>query len=229
MGDLFNLFTKIVEVYGVPGSIILVTLIIILYGLHLIIKSYPALVTSCFDKIFKDKSEKHTNGAIHRKTVTPKVRAELLDLASTIKADRALVFEFSNGSSNLVGLPFLYMTVTCEVTTPNTPTVGHQYQKMNTAIFSEFLEKLEEKGYFYVKDIDETKESFPVLYNFMKPNDVKSVLFYSLYGINDTMGFIVATTVKDKEFTREDALPRMAGSAQIISSLLNFDMLHDKL
>ena len=229
MEELFNLFSKIIDVYGVAGSIIIITLIVILYGLHLMIKNYPTIVTSCLDRVFKEKNDKHTHGAKHRKTVTPKIRAEILDLAETVKADRVLVFEFSNGSSNLVGLPFLYMTATCEVTTPNTPTVGHQYQKLNTAIFSEFLEKLEEKGYYYVKDIEETKDSFPVLYNFMKPNDVKSALFYSLYGINDTTGFVVATTVKDKEFTREDALPRIASSAQIISSLLNFDLLHDKL
>lgn len=121
------------------------------------------------------------------------------------------------------------MSATCEVVTPNTSAVSSQYQKINTAIVAEFLERLDEKGYFYVRDIEECKENCPVLYSFMKPNGVHSALFYSLYGVNDTIGFVVVTTIKDHEFSREVSLPRVAGTAQIISSLLNFDTLHEKL
>jgi hypothetical protein len=121
------------------------------------------------------------------------------------------------------------MSATCEVVTPNTTAVSSQYQKINTAIVAEFLERLDEKGYYYAKNIEECKNTCPVLYSFMKPNGVHSALFYSLYGVNDTIGFIVATTVRDHEFSRDVSLPRVAGTAQIVSSLLNFDTLHDNL
>lgn len=166
---------------------------------------------------------------MHRKNISPKVRAEILELAEEIRADRVLVFEFSNGTSNLVGLPFLYVSATYEVTTPGTAPVAMQYQKVNAAIIAEFIEELEEKGYYYVRDIADSKEKYPILYSFMYPNNAHSALFYTLYGVNNTIGFIVATTVNKKEFTREDSLPRIAGSAQIISSLLNFDTLREKL
>ena len=229
MTDLLNLFSKIVEYYGQTAAIVIVVIVVIIDGGFLLLKNYSSIVLKFLETRWKEKEDRHTFAAKHRKNITPKVRAELSELAQEIKADRVLVFEFSNGSSNLVGLPFLYMSATCEVVTHNTPSVSSQYQKINTAIVAEFLERLDEKGYYYVKDIEECKVNCPVLYSFMKPNGVHSALFYSLYGVDDTIGFVVATTVNEREFSREVSLPRVAGTAQIISSFLNFDTLNDKL
>ncbi len=229
MTDLLEIFNKLVEYYGKEAAAAMIIVGMIVYGVYLISKNYSSLIKKYFEEHLSVESKKHSNGALHRKNVSPKIRAEILEVAEEIKADRVLVFEFSNGTSNLVGLPFLYLTATYEVTTPGTPPVALQYQKVNAAIVAEFIEELEEKGYYYVKDIVETREKYPILYNFMHPNGAHSALFYTLYGVNNTIGFVVATTVKDKEFTRSDALPKIAGAAQIISSLLNFDTLHEKL
>lgn len=229
MTEIFNLFTKIVEHYGQTAAFGTLIVTVIVYGVYLLLKNYSSLIKTYLENKLADKQKEHATAALHRKNIAPKIRSELLYLAQEIKADRVLVFEFSNGSSNLVGLPFLYMTATYEVITPGTATVSTQYQRVNTAIVAEFLEALESKGYFYARNIDEIKETFPVAYNLMKPNGVHSALFYTLYGVDDTIGFIVATTVKQHEFTREDTLPRIAGTAQIVSSLLNFDSLHENL
>ena len=98
---------------------------------------------------------------------------------------------------------------------------------MNTTLFATFLEKLEDKGYYYCHDIEEIKEVEPMLYFFMKPNKVKSMLFYSLYGVEETIGFIVITSTDTKEFTREDTLSKVACAAQLVSSMLNFDKIKE--
>lgn len=229
MTELINLFNKLVDHYGYEAALSIAILIGILYGGYLLLKTYSSTIKKYLELKLDEGSKKHADGAVYRKNISPKVRAEILELAEEIRADRVLVFEFSNGTSNLVGLPFLYVSATYEVTTPGTAPVALQYQKVNAAIIAEFLEKLEEKGYYYVKDIEDSKEEFPILYSFMHPNNAHSVLFYTLYGVNNTIGFVVATTVNKKTFTREDSLPKIAGSAQIISSLLNFDTLHEKL
>lgn len=229
MTEIFALFNKIVEQYGQTAALSTLIVTVIVYGVYLLLKNYSSLIKTYLENKLEDKNKEHATAALHRKNIAPKIRSELLDLAQEIKADRVLVFEFSNGSSNLVGLPFLYMTATYEVITPGTATVSTQYQRVNTAIVAEFLEVLESKGYFYTKNIDEIKEAFPVTYNLMKPNNTHSALFYSLYGLNDTIGFIVATTVKQHEFTRDDTLPRIAGTAQVVSSFLNFDSMHENL
>lgn len=229
MAELLEVFNKLVEYYGKDMALYIVIALIIFYGLHLLLKTYSGVLKKLIEKWLDEKNKKHSDGAKHRKNVSPKIRTELLELAQEIKADRALVFEYSNGTSNLVGLPFLYVSATYEVTTPGTNTVSLKYQKVNAALIAEFLEDLEEKGYYYVHNIECIKNKYPILYNMMKPNDVCTALFYTLYGVNNTIGFVVATTVKDKEFTRDEALPEIAGSAQIISSLLNFDAINEKL
>lgn len=229
MTELLDLFNKMVEYYGQEAAIYIMIALVIIYGVYLLLKNYSSVIKTYLEERLDEKNKKHLSGALHRKSISPKIRTEILEVAEEIKADRVLVFEFSNGTSNLVGLPFLYLSATYEVVTPGTSPVALQYQKINAAIVAEFIEELEEKGYYYVKDIAETREKFPILYNFMAPNGAHSALFYTLYGVNNTIGFMVATTVKNHEFTRADSLPKIAGAAQIISSLLNFDTIHDKL
>lgn len=229
MTELIQLIEKIIENYGQTTAIILIFVIVLLYLGYLIVKNFPSLVENFIKKHFDKKNQAHVEAAQHRKNVTPKIRSELSEVAKEVNADRALLFEYSNGSSNLIGLPFLYTSATCEVVTAGTSPVSYQYQKINTALIAEFLEKLEDKGYFYIKNLEEIQQTHPVLYNFMHPNNVNSALFYTVYGVNDTIGFVVVTTIGENSFTREDALPKVAGVAQIISSLLNFDTLHEKL
>jgi len=119
------------------------------------------------------------------------------------------------------------MSATCEVLTPNIDAISPKYQKINTTLLASFLEKLEDKGYFYVRDLEEVRETEPMLYSFMKPDNIKSALFYTLYGVDDTIGFVLITTVGDKEFTREDTLSKVACTAQLISALINFDKIYE--
>ena len=54
-------------------------------------------------------------------------------------------------------------------------------------------------------------------------------MFYSIYGVNDTLGFIVLTSVNNKILLRKDIISKVAESAQVISSLLNLEELEDKI
>jgi hypothetical protein len=227
MTELINLFADIVENYGLATAMILFLMGAFTYALFKINKNYSSVLKKFIETREINREKEHTNAALYRKKVTPKIRRELRYLAEGTKSDRAILFEFSNGNSNLMGLPFLYTTATCEVVTSCTDSVSHKYQKVNTSLIASFLEKLEGKGYFYAADIEEIKEQYPTLYAFMKPNRVKSMLFYSLYGVDDTIGFIVITTTEERTFTRDETISKIANTAQIISSLLNFNAIHN--
>lgn len=225
MTTLFNFFEKIAEQYGIAVAIVIGFIVFIIYTVYIINKNYASIIKKYLEDKLVSTAKDHSIAAFHRKNVTPKIRNKLLYLAKEVNADRVLVFEFSNGSSNLVGLPFLYTTATCEVITAGTSVVSQKYQKINTTLIATFLENLEEKGYFYAEDIEEIKSEHPTVYAFMKPNGVKSLLFYSLYGVDDTIGFIAVTSVGEHSFSREDALPKVASTAQSISSLLNYNTI----
>lgn len=229
MTGLIELLNKIMEYYGQTAAGIIMILIILVYSVYLITKNYSSVIKAYLERRLNEKDKVHAKAAQHRKSVTPKVRKELSELAEDINADRAIVFEYSNGSTNLVGLPFLYVSATCEVVTPSTIPVSSRYQKLNTSIIAQFLEVLEDKGYFYVEDLTELRDEHPIIYDLMKPNGVKSVLFYILSGVDDTIGFICVTTVGENYFTRGQSLPKTAAMAQRISSYLNFDKLHEDL
>jgi hypothetical protein len=223
MLELLELINSIINKYEGAAASTMIIVASLLYGMHYLVKNYSTSIKSYLQKSVDDKTKHHEEAAQHRKNIMPVIREEISQLAKEIGADRVLVFEYSNGSSNLVGLPFLYMTATNEVVTPGTASVFANYQRINTCIVAEFLERLEDKGYFYIENIEEIKNVYPMIYNFMAPNSAKTALFYSLYGIKGTIGFIVATTVHESSFKRDVGLPRIAQTAQQVSTLLNFN------
>lgn len=229
MRTILDLLDKIFEYYGQTASTIVLVIIVVVYSVYLITRKHSSLLKTYLEKRWDRQEQIHADTTQHRKNITPRIRQELSELAEEVGADRAIVCEFSNGSSNLIGLPFLYMSATYEVVTPGTLPISYQYQKINTSILAEFLEKLDEKGYFYVEDIEEIKNDLPILYNMMKPNGAKSMLFYTIRGMHDAIGFIIIVKVNEETFTRDDTLPKAANAAQVISSYLNFDRLHEKL
>ncbi|MDA3856319.1 MAG: hypothetical protein PF569_08730 [Candidatus Woesearchaeota archaeon] len=183
------------------------------------------------EKYLKDrmleKEKTHTKAAVYRRDIMPKIRHSLDELASTVNADRAMLFELSNGSQNLIGLPFLYATATSEVISKRTFPVIQKYQKVNTSIIASFLEALEEKGYFYFNDLEDIKDEFPTMYQFMKPNNVRSGMFYTLYGVDNNIGFLCVTTTGQRKFPREGTITKIASTAQLISSLLNYNKINN--
>ena len=229
MDIIFEFFKHIAENYGTTFAVLFLVIVLILFGVYFIIKSFPDVIKDYVEHKLLDDKQSHVLGTTKRKTISPQVIKILSDLLLHVNGDRALLFEYSNGTSNLAGLPFVFINATSEVLSINTKSVAHLYQRFNVSLLADFLLNLEDESYYYALDIEEVKCKFPYLYGFMKPNDVKSMLFYTIYGISEPLGFIVVTTTKDKTFTRKHSLPLIAEAAQQISSLLNFKELDSQI
>ena len=227
MTDLFQIFKSIAETYGEPTAITIIILVGLIYFIYKIVKNSTSLITRYIEMKLLEPSETHKKAADHRKNITPEIRKMLLELGRETDADRTLLFEYSNGNSNLVGLPFLYITATCEVLKPHVTSVSQEYQRINTSLFSEFLEDLEDKGLIFINDIDMLEHTHSIMHKMMKNNGCKSALFYSLSGMEDSIGFLVVTKIDGRLLTRQETIPKMANIAQRISSLLNFDKIHE--
>ena len=151
----------------------------------------------------------------------------LSDLILDTGANRALLFEFSNGTSNLAGLPFLFVNATSESVSFNTSSVANSYQRINICLMADFIFELETKGYYHVDNIEEIKTIYPALYSLFKQDNVTSVTAYAIYGVNDLIGYIIIHSVNGKILTRGEVLPQVAEAAQRVSALLNFDDLEE--
>lgn len=138
------------------------------------------------------------------------------------------MFEYTNGRSNLIGLPFLYASATSEVARPSMRLISSYHQRINISLFADFLVDLETKGYFYFKNIEDIKEKYSIMYRLMQNSGTKSAIFYSLYSNEETIGFLLLASEKE-EFAREKVLSRVAATAQTISALLNYDNLKNRI
>ncbi|MGV8961817.1 MAG: hypothetical protein ACOH2V_00280 [Candidatus Saccharimonadaceae bacterium] len=180
------------------------------------------------DKRFSERIQKekdlHVQGNKLRKQFHKNIGSILQELAVDTGSNRAITFEFSNGTSNLVGLPFLYMSVVAEVMSPGLEPMMSKHQRMNIATISEFLITLEEKGYIFIPDFDNLDEEFGLMTHFFGNKNVKSALFYSLEGVAETIGFVVILTTKksNKILNLPQALTEIARTAQKVSALINF-------
>ena len=186
------------------------------------------------DRKFAEKADEakanHRHGNRIRKQFTQNVQDILSDLAEETNANRAIVFEFSNGTTNLVGLPFLFMTAAAEVATPGLALVGPRHQRLNTSIISSFLIKLEKEGYVFIDDSAPIVPEYVILQQVMERANIKSALFCSIQGIEEAIGFLVIVTSKSTKRSldiKTDLLPT-SKAAQKIGSMINFDEINEK-
>lgn len=231
MNEVLKFLTYVMNTFGYWPA----TTFLILSFVPLLSLVYVSFIKTSFGKVLDQKfSEKieeekaiHKEGNRLRKQFTKNVHEILDELAEQTEADRAVVFEFSNGTSNLVGLPFLFMSAAAEVVTHMATSVSTNYQRMNISIAASFLTSLEEEGLIYVKDITEIQTEFPVLTHFLKKDDVKSALFYILQGVDEPIGFIALSTTdaSGKILNKDAAILETAKAAQKISTLINFNEL----
>ena len=228
MEGLFQFLTYIVENYGIVTTMSLSIIALIISGLYFIVKTFPDIIKENIQTKLVEIYQNHSKGTKKRKNISPTIQKALGELLIEANGDRALLLEFSNGTSNLAGLPFLFLNATSESLSAGTSSVAHLYQRINISLFADMINELEETSFIYISDIETIKDTNPIVYNFVKPNGVKSMIFYSIYGLNDTLGFIVVTSTK-KYFNRCAVLPKMAEKAQVISSLLNLDELDDTI
>ena len=229
MTVIFEFFKHISENYGTTFAILFLTTALLLFTIFFIVKTFPDVIQRYVEAKLIESKKNHSIGSARRKKVSIKINKVLSDLVVDTNADRALLFEFSNGTSNLAGLPFLFISATSESISPGTASVSHLYQRINISLFAKFIVDLERSGYYFTEDICSDKNELPSLYNFLKSTGVKSIMFYSIYGVNDTLGFIVLTSVNNKILLRKNIISKVAESAQVISSLLNLEELEDKI
>lgn len=198
---------------------------------------YIMFIKSSFGKILdekmaekaKDDKNNHLHGNRLRKQFTVCVQDTLQTLAEETQSNRAVLFEFSNGTTNLVGLPFLFMTAACEVATPGLSLLSQRHQRLNTSVVAGFLAKLEKEGFLFIDSSSEILEEYKILGQIMQRADINTALFYSIQGIEEAIGFLVILTTKESGHRIElaKALLLMNKASQKISSMINFDEIDE--
>lgn len=227
MKEIFEFFNKFSETYGMTAGVAVLGIGLLLYYSYFLIKTFPKQIQAAIEKKIALNTKDHVRAAKKRKTIGITVKKILANLITEIGANRGMVFEFSNGTSNLAGLPFLFINATNESVSFKTPSVIGDYQRINICLLVDFIFELETKGYYHVDDIETIKYTFPQLYGLLKKDGVTSITAYAIYGVNEFIGYITVHSINGKILTRDETLSKVAEAAQRISSLLNFNILEE--
>ena len=229
MDSLYQFFTHIASNYGTASAVLSLVVIAVLSGMYLIIRTFPDIIRSYIERKAIESRDCHKQGTIKRKNISPEITKVLSNLILETNSDRALLLEFSNGTSNLAGLPFLFISATSESLSVGTVSVAQSYQRINVSLFANFLLDLEDKSYIIVNDVEDIQIEYPYIYFLLKSSGVKSAVFYSIYGVDEELGFIILESAQKNTLNRDETMSEIMESAQKISSLLNFEGIEDMI
>lgn len=229
MEIIYQFFKHISENYGTTFAILFLIIVIILFGLYFVVKTFPDVIKTYIEHKMLENKDAHRKGTIKRKNISPSIMKILSDLIIETKSDRAILFEFSNGTSNLAGLPFLFINATCESLSFGSTSTAHLFQRVNVSLFANFILDLEDTNYYFVNDIEELKNTCPYIYSALYSSGVKSAVFYSIYGVNEKLGFIMVGSNKENFFEKAKVFPDIVGASQRISALLSFEDLEETI
>ena len=142
--DLFNTIWNNLNSRNFVNLLVLIVLGLIIYLLAKIIDNNIKSITKFLFGRFKSKEKKHRDAMNYRRNVTLTIKQLLSDLAISIKSSCIILFEYSNGNSNIAGLPFMFLNATQEINSINCSSVSDKFKKLNVSLFSDFLIELEE-------------------------------------------------------------------------------------
>ena len=229
MEIIYQFFKHISENYGTAFAVLFLIIVFAIATIYFFVTTFPEVVKKYIENKILDNKDEHRRGTMRRKSISPAIMKILSQLLVDTNGDRALLFEFSNGTSNLAGLPFLFVNATCESLNHNSVGIAHLFQRVNVSLFSSFILDLEDSNYFFIQDIDELKNTCPYIYSALYANGVRSAIFYSIYGVNDKLGFIMVTSNDATLFIEDQIIPDVVEATQRVSALLNFEGLEETI
>lgn len=227
MEHFLNFLKQIAETYGITAATVILLLGGLLFAAYTLIRASPRLIEKYIDKRAEREAAKHAQANLRRKNIATEVSHTLSELIMNTKINRAILFEFSNGSSNLAGLPFLFVNATCECFSVGAISIAYAYQRINVSLFASFLLEIENAGHLYIKDPEEVKDRFPAVYNLLKEHKSGSSVFYAVYGVDQMLGILLLANKAGDTFTLCDVIADASEAAQKISGLLSLENWED--
>lgn len=186
-------FLEMITTYGAP----FVITAIVLYGAFRVMN----ILIAKFENTHKKTKEQQQHEALLevRKNIDKTVNLSLERVLMRTGADRAFIFEFHNGGSNLGGLPFLKMSNTYEVVDTGIIPQRMHLENMSTSMYYALLSQIIEKDHLVIYT-NIVEEGIPqIAYETLKFQKIHTTV---LVRISDVKGRVVGYTGID--FVREE-------------------------
>lgn len=169
----------------------------------------------------KQKDKVHNNLVVKRFEATAEVSNKLKELIINLGADRVTLCEMHNGTNNLSGLPFIFLSMTSEEVSPGYDYVSDEFKDFNLAKFP-FIAKHFKEGSWIgtIKDIEEEDPYFAAK---MKLTRASTLALMILRGKYSPIGVLTVAFNDDNENIPPKAkiIAEMAQESQVITTILD--------
>lgn len=209
-----SLLLDFVGVYGIPGAIIIVLSI---------------LVLKFANKFLDTVAQNAANGNLHLPTNSRKIRKDsifkinriLTELMQKTWADRVALFEYHNGGYNLTGMPFLHFSLAIQRNNLGVDVLSKDFDNVLVSSVPDFIRKIDCHDIYHVKNIEELKLVFPRLYAELFEDQMVEVLFCTIEGLDDEVGFLMLSFKKPIGDRQKKIHKELFKKVQKISTLLD--------
>lgn len=104
---------------------------------------------------------------------------------------RTMTLEYSNGSSNFAGLPFLYLSFTNESTLVGNTYLSLTTDKLNSTLFAQLIIDLDRNRFLIFNDYKDAEKKYPILDCIFESINIKSIAFSLISGRNGDLGILI--------------------------------------
>ena len=151
------------------------------------------------DKQGQKKEKEHQKGEEYRKKVICQCDMIASELLKETGADKVSIFEYSNGSKNLAGIPFLHFSPIAEKTESGFKNKEAFNLKLDITTLGVFLIDLEKEHMITIKNIKKESEKYPELGHYLGMQKQHKGVYANLVGIKSSTGFISITFNHNKK------------------------------
>lgn len=184
---LINQVAKLENKYGF-FKLIKYMIILVMSSMIIYLMMNPGYI---FEKLEQYKTDQHNELIEKRIKADYKIKTLLNDMIVELHCDRAFIFEFHNGTSNINGLPFFYADCSYEQYKDGLYPIIDDYQNVRLSQY-DFLPILYKRGYWY-GTIDELIQLDKKFGYRLKSNDVHYIALIIIRGVDSKIGVLGLT------------------------------------
>lgn len=190
LGDALLGFMKAIkeadENIGFRKIVMYTTYVIVVVGIF----NWKSIVSSVLDYMNHVEVARHDKDLVVRENISNEIHPYLVELRAKASADRVMLFEFHNSISNLIGIPFKYITMTGHAE-PYGRKSNVKYVDVNAELIGNFIRDLKVDTYMEVRNIDEFKELDSTVSTVLNNPEARSASYQYMSVMGKPLGILV--------------------------------------
>lgn len=152
--------------------------------------NWKTIVSEVMDYMQQVEMMKHDQDILARENISEDIHPYLIELRAKTGADRVMLYEFHNSVTNLIGIPFKYISMT-DHAEPYGVQVKVRTGDINAEIISPFIRELKVDMYKRVDNMDEFRRFDSVVPEILNNEEAKAACYQYMSILGKPLGILV--------------------------------------